>query len=305
MTRQEAGAALEAAVFSSPVDTVAGPVEVGGTLVLVRVNRIRFPETLPLAQVRDRAVAMLKREKGKDLSVVKAYEAQQKAASAKDLKGTAASYGVPVIETGWVGADGAPGVPPAVAQEALLLPAGEIGPVKTVGDTHYLFQVAAKEDSRIPPLAEVRDRVAAAVAQEKRAAAARAALQQALAASKTAAELEASAKRGGLPTAVTAWFSPVSDPVPGSLASAGDIRKELSSLSSRNPLSGKVYPGPGGQTVAVAFLGEQLPTDEEFARKKGAMMRGMMQQKEAAMMEAFLSDRRRSAKVEINPEALK
>jgi len=305
LTRKEAGAALEAAVFSAPVDAVAGPVELGGSLVLVRVNRIQFPETLPLAQVRDRVAAMLKREKGKDLSVVKAYEAQQNAASGKDLKGTAAKYGAPVTETGWVGADGAQGVPPALAQEALLLPSGEIGPVKTLGDTQYIFQVAAKEESRLPPLSEVRDRVAAAATQEKRAAAARASLQQALAASKTAGELEANAGKAGLSTTVTAWFAPASDPVPEALSAAGDIRKDLSTLTAKAPLSAKVYPAPGGRSLAVAFLGDQQATDAEFARKKEAMMRGMMEQKKVAMVEAFLSDRRKSAKVEVNPEALK
>jgi len=305
LTRKEAGAALGNAVFSAPVDTVVGPVEVGESLALFRVNRIKFPEALPLSQVRERVVAMLKREKGKDLAVVKAYEAHRKATAAKDLKGTAASLGVQATETGWVGADGAGGVPPAVAQEALLLPSGEIGPVKTLGDTHYLFQVTAKEDSRVPPLAEVRNRVLSAVAQEKRAVAARAALQQALAASKTAGDLEANARKAGLSATVTDWFAPATEPVPDALAAAGEIRRDLSTLSSKSPLSAKVYPGPGGQFLAVAFLAEQAPTDAEFARKKDAVMRGMTEQKKAAMVEAFLSERRKTAKVEINPEALK
>jgi len=305
LTRKEAGAALGNAVFSAPVDTVVGPVEVGESLALFRVNRIKFPEALPLSQVRERVVAMLKREKGKDLAVVKAYEAHRKATSSKDLKGTAASLGVQATETGWVGADGAGGVPPAVAQEALLLPSGEIGPVKTLGDTHYLFQVTAKEDSRVPSLAEVRNRVLSAVAQEKRAVAARAALQQALAASKTAGDLEANARKAGLSATVTDWFAPATEPVPDALAAAGEIRRDLSTLSSKSPLSAKVYPGPGGQFLAVAFLAEQAPTDAEFARKKDAVMRGMTEQKKAAMVEAFLSERRKTAKVEINPEALK
>jgi len=109
-------------LFQASVDTVVGPVEVPGAFVLARVNRIRFPEALPLSQVRDRVVEQIRREKGKDLAVVKAYEAQPKAVSAKGVKATAAAFGVPVIETGWVGAEGAPGVPAALVQDALLLP---------------------------------------------------------------------------------------------------------------------------------------------------------------------------------------
>jgi len=305
LTRTEAGPELGAPLFSAPVDTVVGPVEAGGNLVLARVNRIRFPETLPLAQVRDRVVAQLKREKGKDQAVIKAYEAQPKAASTKDLKGIAAKYGVPAIETGWIGAEGAQGVPPAVAQESLLLLSGDVAPVKSLGDTHYVFQVTAKEESRVPPPSEVRDRVSAAVMREKRTAAAQAAIRQLLSASKTAAELEANAGKAGLPATATGWFAPVSDPPPEALAAAGEARKDLSSLTSKAPVSSKVYPGRSGQSIAVAFLGEEVPDDAEFTRKKASFLRGMSEQKKTAMLEAFLSARRKSAKVEINPEALK
>jgi hypothetical protein len=269
------------------------------------VNRIRFPEALPRSQVRDRVVEQIRREKGKDLSVVKAYEAQPRAISAKSVKATAATFGVPVVETGWVGAEGAPGVPATLVQDALLLPVGEVAPVKTVGDAHYLFQVTAKEDSRVPPLPEVRAKVAADVAREKSAAAARAALQQVLAASNTAAELEANAKKAGLSSSITGWFAPLSEPVPEALAGAGDLRKDLSSLSAKAPVPRKVYQGREGNSLAMAFYGEQAPSDAEWAQKKAGLLKGLAERKKSATLEAFLSDRRKSAKVEINPEALK
>lgn len=305
LSRKDAGEALSGPLFQASVDTVVGPVELPGGFVIARVNRIRFPEALPLAQVRDRVVEQIRREKGKDLAVVKAYEAQPKAASAKGVKATAAAFGVPVVETGWVGAEGAPGVPAALAQDALLLPRGEVAPVKTVGDAHYLFQVTEKEDSRVPPLSEVRDKVVAEVVREKKAAAARAALQQVVEASNTAAELEANAKKAGLSSSITGWFAPLSEAVPEALAGAGDIRKELSTLSAKAPVPRKVHPGKDGVSLAIAFSGEQLPSDAEWAEKKAGLLKGLAERKKNATLEAFLSDRRKSAKVVINPEALK
>jgi len=305
ITRKEAGEALSGPLFQAAVDTVVGPIELPGGFVLARVNRIKFPETVPLAQVRDRVVEQIRREKGKDQAVVKAYEAHPKADASKSLKGTAAAFGIPVIETGWVGAEGAPGVPAAVAQDALLLQSGEVGPVKTVGDSHFLFQVTAKEDSRVPPLSEVREKVVAAVVREKKAATARATLQQALAASKTAAELETNAKKAGLSASLTAWFAPLSDGVPEALAGAGDLRKEISSLSAKAPVSRTVYAGRGGIPLAVAFSAEQVPDDAEWAQKKAGFLKGLAEQKKNAMMESFLLDQRRTTKVEIQPEALK
>lgn len=305
LSRKEAGEELSGPLFQAPVDSVVGPVELPGSFVLARVNRIRFPEALPLAQVRDRIVELIRHEKGKDRAVVKAYEAQPKASSAKSVKETAAESGIPVVETGWVGAEGTAGVPAALAQEALLLPSGEVGPVKTVGDAHYLFQATAKEDSRVPPLSEVREKVVAAVVREKKAAAARAALQQVIAASNTAAELEANAKKAGLSSSLTGWFAPLSEEVPEALAGAGDLRKSLSSLSAKAPVHRTVHTGRGGGSLAVAFSAERLPDDAEWAQKKAGLLKGLAEQKKNAMVEAFLSDRLKSAKVEIHPEALK
>jgi len=305
ISRKDAGTALSEPLFQAAVDTVVGPIELPGSFVLARVNRIRFPEALPLPQVRDLVVEQIRREKGKDLAVVKAYEALPKATAGKSVKATAALFGVPVVETGWVGAEGAPGLPAALVQDALLLPSGEVAPVKTVGDAHYLFQVTAKEDSRVPPLSEVRDKVVAEVARGKKAAAARTALEQVLAASNTTAELEANARNAGLSSSLTAWFAPLSEPLPEALAGADDLRKALSALSTTAPVSRKVYQGREGNLLGVAFSGEQFPLDTEWAIKKDALLRGVAQQKQSVILEAFLSDRIKSVKVEIHPEALK
>ncbi len=305
LTRKEAGPELATPLFSAPVDTVIGPVEMPGSYVLAYLSRIRFPESMPLSQVRERVVAQISREKAKDLAVIKAYEAQPKAVSAKDVKATAAAYGVPSTETGWITGEGSPGLPPAVAQEALILSTGEVGPVKTIGDAHYLFQIAAKQESRIPLLQDVRDQVVAAVSREKRVAAARAALLRALSEAKTSKGLEDAAKKAGLGTRVTGWFAPLSDPLPEALATAEEIRQDLSALSPKAPVSPKIYPGHDGRSFAVAFLGEQIPGNADWAQNKGAFLREMTEQRKSALMEAFLSDRRRSFEIEINPAALK
>jgi len=305
LSRKDAGTALSEPLFQTAVDTVVGPIELPDSFVLARVNRIRFPEGLPLSQVREHVIEQIRHEKGKDLAVVKAYEALPKAIAAKSVKSAAAAFGVPVVETGWVGAEGAPGLPAALVQDALLLPSGEVAPVKTVGDAHYLFQVTAKEDSRVPPLSEVRGKVVAEVSREKKAGAARTALQQVLAASNTAAELEANSRKAGLPSSLTGWFAPLSEPVPEALAGAGDIRRDLSALSAKAPVSRKVYQGREGNFLVVAFSGEQLPSDAEWAKRKAGFLKTVMEQKRNVMFEAFLSDRIKSVKVEISPEALK
>ena len=304
MRRSEARPEVVDALFSSPVDSLAGPIDVEGGFLLLRVNRIKFPESLPLSQVKERVIALLKREKGKDLAVIKAYEAHTRASASKDLKAACAPLGITPVETGWTGEGKGEAVPPAVAQEALLLPVKEIGPVKTIGDVHYLFQVVAKEESRIPALNQVREKVVAALVKEKKRTAARAELEKVLAGASTAADLEKNARRAGLSAKTTGFFLPLSDSVPEGIPASGDIRKGMLSLSGKAPVYPKVIDTPG-KFLALALAGEQRADDKEWAARKAVFLQGMAEQKRSRVIEAFLSERRAKVKVEINPEALK
>ncbi|HEY7528459.1 MAG TPA: SurA N-terminal domain-containing protein, partial [Candidatus Deferrimicrobiaceae bacterium] len=304
MRRSDARPEVAGPLFSAPVDSIAGPIDVGGGFLLVRINRIQFPESVPLAKVRDRVTALLRHEKGKDLAVIKAYEAHTKASSSKDLKGACAPYGIGPAETGWTGGEKEGAVPQPVVQEALLLPVNEIGPVKTVGDVHYLFQVAAKEDSRVPALAEVREKVASAVLREKKRAAARAELEKLLAGAASAADLEQRAKRAGLSVTMTSFFPPLAGPYPESVPESADVRNILLSLSKKSPVHGKVVEA-SGRYLALAYVDEQRPDEKEWAAKREAFVRAVAEQKKSQMLESFITDRRAKTKVEINPEALK
>jgi len=304
VTRREMRPELADAVFSAPVDDVVGPVDTGREFTIVRVNRIKFPETLPLEQVRERVLALLRLERGRDTAVIRAYEAHGKAVESQDLAGACAPYGVTPRETGWSDDGKGNGVPPAVFQEALLLQPGEIGPVKTVGDTHYLFRVIAKENSRIPPLSDVRNRVVADVLQEKRIASARAELDKALAGAKTTADLKRNATRAGLAVTTTPYFPPLSGPLPEILAAAGDVRRDLLDLSPKSPVSSKVFKA-GTRFLSVALVAEQPADQTEWETGKDAFLQGLVERKRAGALEAFLAERMKQAKVEINPEALK
>jgi len=304
VTRREMLPALADSVFSAPVDGVVGPVDTGNGFTIVRINQIKFPESLPLERIRDRVITLLKREKGRDTAVIRAYEAHAKAMESHDLEAACAPLGITLRETGWTSDGKDIDVPPAVVQEALLLTAGEIGPVKTIGDTHYLFRVTAKENSRIPPLPDVRTQVAAAVEKEKRTVAARAELEKALVDAKTASDLKRNATKAGLAVMTTPFFAPISGPPPGVLASAGDIRKELLGLSPKSPVSPNILPA-GPRFLAIAFVAEQPVGEEEWKAEKDSFVQGLAERKRMGAIEAFLAERMKQGKLKINPEALK
>ena len=304
VTRREMQPELADIVFSAPVDDVVGPVDTGSGFAIVRVNQIKFPESLPLERVRDRVTTLLKLEKARDTAVIRAYEAHAKAMESQDLEAACAPFGVTLRETGWTSDGKGIDIPPAVVQEALLLTAGEIGPVKTVGDTHYLFRVTAKENSRIPPLSDVRTRVAAAVEKEKRNTAAREELEHVLADAKTTSDLKRIATRAGLAVTTSPFFSPISGSLPGVLASAGDIRKELLGLSPKSPVVPKIFPA-GPKFLSIALVAEQPVGPEEWKAEKDSFIQGLAERKRLAAVDAFLAERMKQAKLTINPEALK
>jgi peptidyl-prolyl cis-trans isomerase D len=293
------------AAFGTQLDGVAGPVDAGDSYQFVRVNRVKFPETLPLSQVKDQLLALLRTEKGKDIVVVKVYEARGKAAASKQLKDVAAGYGVPVEETGWLGDKETGGLPAAVVQEALMQPVNEVGPVKSIGDVHYLFQVTAKEDSKVPALADVRDKVAAAVMADKRRAAAEAAARKVASGAKTASDLQRAAEGAGLSVGVTPLFSPAAGQLPDLLKGVSPTdRKTLSGLGPKTPVPPGVIDA-GGRYLAVAFSEEQAVDASEWAARKEAFLRELSEKRRAELLEAYVTARMKEAKIKKNPDALK
>ena len=133
---------------------------------------------------------------------------------------------------------------------------------------------------------------------------ARSELMQAIAGAKTASELERNAVKAGIAVTTTPFFTPLSGPLPGVLYAAGDIRRDLLSLSPKTPLSSKVFPA-GEKFLSVAFVSEQPEDPKEWEAGKDPFARGLLQQKRASVLEAFVADRMNQLKVEINPEVLK
>jgi len=307
VTRKDVTPGLANALFQAPVDTIIGPADQGNALVLTHVSRIRFPEVIPFEQARKQVVEQLQLRKGKDLAIIKAYEAQPEAVASKDIDKTAATYGVKVLKTGWLGEAGSPEAPAQLVQDALMFSVGEVGPVKTLGDHHYLYQILEKEDSRVPPLDQIRPQILALVTRDQQATAARAAVQKALSEATTAAELEANAKKAGLFVENTGWFAPLAESPPWILAQVTDmaIRKDLAMLSPKHLLSPKIYEGPGGTNIAIAFLGEQSASEADWIASKDFFLQELREHNKKDLVEGFIDDRMKQYKVKIMQEDLK
>lgn len=315
MRRKDAKPEVADAVFGAMLDSVAGPVDAGNSFQIFRINRIRHAETRPLAEVRGQVLEIARQEKGKDLVAVKAFEAQGKVSPSADLKTVAARYGVAATETEWIYDNTTGGLPPAVARGALRK-AALADPaerrrtldnvtVEPVGGSFYLYKVAAVEDPRTLSLNEVRDRVASAIVAQRRV---NEAMRKAgvAAKAKSPQELEAIAKREGLPVTRTPFFAPLSSgALPEPLQGASpDVRKDVAALGPKNP----VLPRPvaaGERRVVMAFDGEQAADPAEWTAGRDAFIRKLTEEKRGRLLSDFIAAKEKEAKVEISPAALK
>jgi peptidyl-prolyl cis-trans isomerase D len=303
LSRKSENDEAEKAVFAAGAGGLAGPVKVEGGVALYRVDRIRFPEAIPYDQVRGKVEQALRRERGRDQAVIAVYKAREAAEKGGSLKGALPPH-VAVVETGWVGEADPGELPPAVVQEALTLPAGAVGPVKSVGDVHYLYQVAAKEDSKVPPLQEVRERIATELRADRRKAAARAEAAKLLASAKTAAELESGAKAAGASVTVTAPVSVSSGKLPPPLDEAPAIREEILRMNARNPVLARPVEAKG-RSLAVALVSEEIPGEEEWKTEAAAFRKKAEARKKEEILSAFIAERRKAMKVTMNKDAAK
>ena len=306
VSRKDVEPALADALFQAQADAIVGPADNGAAFVLAHVSRIRFPDAIPLAQAQGRVVEQLRLEKGRDVATIKAYETHPDAVASKDLGAATATRGVKTLATGWIDESGSAEAPSPIAQDALMLAEGEVGPVKTIGDRHYLYQVLAKEDSRIPTLDQIRPQIIALVMRDLQIAGARAALQQTISGSSTTAELYANARKAGLTVEATDWFAPVSDELPQNLIRITDpqIRKNLALLSPDNMFT-PIFETPDGAGVAVAFLLEHLASEKDWEAEKDIALQALREQDRNNIVEAFVSDRMKHYKVTIKQEDLK
>jgi peptidyl-prolyl cis-trans isomerase D len=169
---------------------------------------------------------------------------------------------------------------------------------------HWLFQVTAKEDSRVPPLAEVKERIVASLREEKRMEAARAAAAKVLAAAKTAAELEKGARAAGAAVTALPPFTAASGKLPPSLEGAAKAREEIARLTLRSPVMSRPVEA-GKRWLALALASEELPSADEWAADRDAFRKKAQERKREELVSSFVAERRAAAKVTINQEALK
>ena len=265
-------------------------------IYLIKVEEVKETEPVPDAEAQ--VTQRLKQERAKTLAQEAVKEARP-ALLQGSVTAVAKKYGVSLKETPLIGLkDQVPGLGPAPAfnQAALQLKPGEVSRVVDLPGGFAVMKSLEYQAEHVPPLAQIKDRVAQAVQKQG---ALKAADQEAtrlldrLKKGETLAQVAAAA---GLPVKESGFFT---------RGEGFERQRQAEALTGAAFLLSKEHPYPDSplswqnQYYILAFKARRAPDMAEFQKKRDEMKNQFLDQKKEMMLSSWLDSERRQAKIKV------
>ncbi len=287
--------------FTLPVDGVTSAFVSGKKVKILKVAEIRSKEPYPLEKIRDRVIEDLKREKARDLAIIKAYEAKGKIAKGAPFEETVSEYGVKVRETGLLTSKEAKGNLKKLIRAAFLKEPGEKPDVLKAGDELFLYTVVEKKPSGIKPLEKVRREIERKLTKQKKMEAARNLAKKIIQKVEKGETLAKVARKMGLTIEKTPYFSPLEQGALPLFGGNPNVIKKVIVLSSSN----RVVDEPitiSGKIAVIEFAGEKKASLKDFEKEKEKLAEILFEKKKEEALKAFIREERNKAQIEISEE---
>ncbi len=290
---EEASFALDPGQISDLVETQFG-------VHIIKLEEKTEARTKPLDEVRDEVRGAVQKRESRKVTLRTVEQAFEKLIDGASFADVGSEFGVEVQESAPFGrSELIPGLgyQPKVAEAAFALAKSEISEIMNLDNGYVIFQVTERIASRIPPLADVRDKVEAALREARSSEAAKAKAETLLAEIRNGAELSAIAEREGYEVEDSGEIGRFGGYIP-KLGNLQELKDQAFKLTADARVASEVYMADGD--AVIAELGERIPAPaDQLDNDRESLAQRLRGQKEGATLADFINGLRDQAKIEL------
>ncbi len=275
--------AMEPGQVSQPVRTRFG-------WHLIKVEKVSPAAETPLAEVKEEIREKIARDRARDLAYEAAVSAFDTALEDNSLKAAADFEDREAVTTPFFSSqEKIAGIPGSgrLVQEAFDLSVDDISDVLEIEGSWYLFQVMERQAPQVPPLEEIRQRVAADLQQQRREEKAAAAAEDFMSdLQNNKQDMAQAADRAGLTMRTTDFFGR-GEKVPG-IGRVPELSDSAFALTPENPLADSVITGKDGYYV-ISLAEHRFPDEAEFEENQDQAIAELLQRKKDRAFSQWLA----------------
>ena len=297
---------FEKAAFSQPKGQIGDLVKSSYGFHIIRVDDRQEAHMKTLEEVKDQIEPQLKQQKAQQIAQKQA-EALLNQARSEGLDAAAATKGVPIITSDFVGRkDLLPGLGPATQFMDAVFGSTEKSPpdMAPVSQGFAVFQLLAVKPPSTPSFEEIRTKLEDEFKNERSSNVLSQKTQELSDRAKASHDLKKAAKELGAAVKTSDFVLP-----DGQVPDIGSMSGQASVAFSMKPgeISGPINSGSNG--VVISVLESQKPNDADFAAKRDQIRDSLLQNKQQELFGLFISNLRdqmqKSGKIKINQEEMK
>jgi len=293
---------FEAVVFGAQPGLIPNLVKTGYGFHIIKVVDAKAGTTRTFEEVQPQIREQLVGERAQRLADTRAAEAAKEIRTPADLDRVAKARGWKVEETGYFAADEpilALGASPQVSAQMFALQEGGVSAPLRVGRGYAIAALAGRQESALPKLDEVKDRVRNDVLREKAVKAASERAVSVAATLKSAADFAAAAKKAG--------FDAKSSELVARGAALPDIGVNAQVEKAAFALAAGTVSDPivtADGTTIVKVLERQDVKPDEMAASRESVRQDLLGERRTEFFNAYMEKARQRMNIEFNREVL-